>query len=371
MMSNKKVVVYGATGYTGKLIMKHLAERGIPFIAAGRSMSRLQEQCANVPELKNANYSKEEVPHEEAAITELLTGKKVVYNVVGPFMQLGETVVKAALKAGCHYIDTTGETDWMFFLRDEYGDKFAKESLLLAPASAYMWTAGMVAAEIALETPGIDSVDILYFADSATSTASTKSFLRMCTKPQYYLKNNRLELWPYAQEYLVKVPDHHRLYNALPWSGGGETVWFEKDERVTNCSTLVGFKNEAMFSGILHVLKEFEEKYRSLSTEEQENITNELGGTITPEEPNREIPDINRTVISCIGRSNSGGVNVVLRGNSPYLQTGALAAEVCNRILTGQLLATGFQPIVKAIGIRNVLSAWANLGYHTWEATPN
>lgn len=370
-MKSKEVVVYGASGYTGKLIMKHLADRGIPFVAAGRSMSRLKEQCAQVPELKNADYSKVEVTHDEAALTELLTGKKVIYNVVGQFMQLGETVVKAALEANCHYLDTTGETDWMFFLRDEYGERFAEKSLLLAPASAYMWTAGMVAAELALETPGVDSLDILYFADSATSTASTKSFLRMCTKPQYYMLNNNLETWPHAQEYAVKVPDHHRLYNALPWSGGGETVWFEKDERVTNSSTLVGFKNEAMFGGILQVLKEFEEKYRSLSTEEQEAVTNKIGGAITPEEPARENPDVNRTVISCIGRGNAVGVNVVLRGNSPYLQTGALAAEACNRILSGQLLATGFQPIAKAIGARNIISAWADLGYHTWEIAPN
>ena len=160
-MKNKEIVVYGATGYTGKLIMKHLADREIPFIAAARSMSRLEEQCAKVPELENADYDKVEVTHDEAALTELFTGKKVVYNVVGPFMQLGEPVVKAALEANCHYLDTTGETDWMFFLRDKYGEKFAAKSLLLAPASAYMWTAGMVAAELALENPEVDSLDIL------------------------------------------------------------------------------------------------------------------------------------------------------------------------------------------------------------------
>lgn len=368
-MKNKEVVVYGASGYTGKLIMKHLADLEVPFIAAGRSMSRLKEQCAKVPELRNANYSIVEVAHEEGALTKLLMGKKIVYNVAGPFMQLGEPVVKAALAANCHYLDTTGETDWMFFVRNEYGKKFDEKSLLIAPASAYMWTAGMVAAEIALETPGIDSLDILYFADSATSTASTKSFLRMCTKPQYYLENNTLKMWPYAKTYLVKTPDHHRLYNALPWSGGGETVWFEQDKRVTNCTTLVAFKDETRFGAIIQVLKEFEEKYRSLPAEEQEKITNEIGGTLVPEEPPRENPDFNRSIISCIGRGNTGGIHVVLRGNSPYLQTGALAAEACRRILTGQLLATGFQPITKAIGTRNILSAWAELGYHTWEAT--
>ncbi len=369
-MSNKKVVVYGASGYTGKLIMKHLAEQRIPFIAAGRNMKRLKEESAKVPELKHADYQLVEVEIDEEKLTDLFTGKKVVYNVAGPFMQIAEPIVRAALEANCHYLDTTGETDWMFYLRDEYGEKFEEKNLLLAPASAYMWTAGMVAAELALEKPGIDSLDVLYFADSATSTASTKSFLRMCTRPQYYLENYELKMWPYATAYYVKTPDHHQLFKALPWSGGGETVWFEKDGRVKNCRTLVAFKDEARFDAIHNVLIEFEEKYRSLSQKEQEDITNKIGGQIVPEEPPRENPDFNRSVISCIGRGNTVGVQVVLRGNSPYLQTGALAAEACRRILSGQLLATGFQPVTRAIGTRNILAALAELGYHTWEATP-
>lgn len=125
-----------------------------------------------------------------------------------------------------------------------------------------------------------------------------------------------------------------------------------------------------MFGAIIQSLEEFEEKYHSSSAEEQEKITNEIGGTLTPEEPPREDPDENRTVISCIGRGNAGGVNVVLRGNSPYLRTGALAAESCRRILSNQLLATGSQPITAAIGAPNILAAWAELGYETWQATP-
>lgn len=363
------VVVYGASGYTGKLIVAHLARYGIPFIAAGRSRARLEEQMAKVPELVDASYDIAAVEHDEAALTRLFTGARVVYNVTGPFMQLGEPVVAAALAAGAHYLDTTGEADWMAFIRDKYGPKFAAKGLLLCPASSYMWAAGNVAAEIALETPGIDSLDILYLADSSTSVASTKSFLRMCTKPQYYLEHNELVMWPYATAYDVRSPDQHRLFKALPWSGGGEALWYRDDPRVTNCATLVGFKNQQMFGGVLAVLEEFEGKYRHLSPEEQERVTNELGGQITDTEPDREDSDRNRSVISCIGRGNMGGVTVVMRGNSPYLQTGALAAESARRLIGGKQLAVGFQSPAKAFGARNIISAWAELGYHAWEAT--
>lgn len=361
------VIVYGASGYTGKLIAWRLAEAGIPFIAAGRSLARLEEQMASVPELKNARYECRAVEHQRDALTALFKGAKVVYNVAGPFAQLAAPVVEAALAAGCHYLDTTGEADWMRRARSQYGEAFAAAKLLLCPASSYMWTAGNIAAEIALETRGIDSLDILYLADSATSVASTKSFLRMCTRPQYFLANRRLEEWPMATAYTVASPDSHRTYRALPWSGGGEAVWYEQDARVANCATLVAFKNALMFDAVIRTLEEFEEKYRHLPDAEQEAVCNRLGGELTQAEPGREDPNVNRSVISCIGRGNVSGVRVVLRGNSPYIQTGVLGAETCRRILGGELLATGFQSPARAFGARNLMAAWAEHGYHSHE----
>ena len=193
---NAEVVVYGASGYTGKLIAWHLAENGIPFIAAGRNRERLQEQMAKVPELAGARYECVAVNHDEAALAALFRGKKVVYNVVGPFMQLGDPVVKACLQAGCHYLDTTGEQDWMFHLKRTYGKAFADKGLLLVAACSWMWLGGQLAAEVALEHPGIDSLDICYLADSNTSVASTMSLFRRRCDHRLLDQPDKLVTWP-------------------------------------------------------------------------------------------------------------------------------------------------------------------------------
>jgi hypothetical protein len=365
-MSNP-IIVYGASGYTGKLICWHLAELHLPFIAAGRDKARLEAELSQVPELVGADYEVVEVEHQVKALTELFARGSIVYNVVGPFMQLGEPVVAAALAAGCHYFDTTGETDWMQFVRDKFGNDFAAKGLLLVPACSYMWAAGNVAAEIALEATGIDTLDLLYIADSATSVASTKSFLRMCTSPQHYLEHNQLATWPFATSYDVRSPDQHRTYKALPWSGGGEAIWYMNDERVTNCSTLVGFRDERMFTAVFNTLLHFEENYRHHSVEEREALTNKIGGELTQEEPNREDPNRNRSVVSCLGRGNTTGVSVVLRGNSPYLQTAAIAADICYWTLTGKTSSSGFKSPAVAFGARRILSALADRGYLSWE----
>lgn len=368
-MSEKHVIIYGASGYTGKLIAWHLAEAKIPFIAAGRNADRLEEQMAAVPECEGHDYECVSTEHTKEALVELFRGKKIVYNVVGPFMQLGEPVVQAALEAGCHYFDTTGETDWMMHIRDTYGGAFEEKGLILCPATSYMWAAGLLAAEMALETPGVDSLDILYLADSDTSVASTKSFLRMCTKPQHYLERGEMKVWPYATAYDVIAPDHHTTYQALPWSGGGETVWYQNDERVNNCTTLVAFKNREIFAAILGVLVDFEEKYRELPLKEQEAVTNQIGAAITTEEPGREDPDLNRYITSVVGRGNTGGVRVILRGNSAYRSTGALAAEACQRVLLGKFRQTGFASPAGVFGAHELAAALSERGYLAWKAS--
>ena len=369
MTSNYQVVVYGASGYTGKLTAWKLAQRGIPFLAVGRNQERLEAEMAKVPELKGHDYRCVEVKHEREALAALFAGKKVVINVAGPFMQIGLPVVEASLDAGCHYFDTTGEADWMQLLKKEYGRRFAAAGLALVPACSYMWAEGNLAAEIALETPGIDTLDLVYLADSQVSVASSLSFMRMCTKAQYFLQNRALVLWPQATAFEVQLPGEHVSFMALPWSGGGEPIWYEGDARVRNVKVLVSFRNQDAFNAVLGLLRKFEEEAAHLSPAEQEAWTNHAGGLITQVEPPREDPDVNRAVLSCHGRGNTKSVSVILRGNSPYAQTGVLGAEAARRALLGQLKAVGFVSPAQAMGARSLLAALADEGYMDWNET--
>ena len=368
-MAKPEVLIYGASGYTGKMIAWHLAEYGIPFTAAGRNQARLEEQMAKVAELQGAAYDCIEVAHETTALAQAFAGYKIVYNVVGPFGELAEPVVQACLEAGCHYLDTTGEPDWMMHIRNTYGERYAAKNLLLCPSTSWMWVGGQLAAELALETEGIDTLDICYTADSNTSVASTASFLRMLTKPQLFLAHDQLSTWPPAMYYPVSLPGEHRVFNAFPWSGGAEPVWYENDDRVRNCSVLVAFKNQELFDGLLGIMKDFEANYKDKSEQEQTAHTRAVARAIVNTEPNREIPNENRSVVSCYARGNVKSINVILRGSCPYIQTGAFAAEAVSRILSGRSRGTGFVSPCGAFGARNMLAAIANRGLLTWEAT--
>ncbi|NQD92112.1 saccharopine dehydrogenase [Pseudomonas sp. CrR25] len=365
-MSDIKVVLYGASGYTGKLVARHLAEQGISFIAAGRSAEKIRNQLASLPELANANYEVVEVAHEEAALTQLLAGKTVIYNTVGPFMQLAEPVVKAALESGCHYLDSTGEQDWMLFLRREYGAAYAEKKLLLLPALAFMWAAGHLAAEICLETPGIDTLDIVYVTrGTLPSVSSTLSFLRMCCQPQYYLSQNELMAWEPATAYQTVAPTFHQVLDCLPWSGGGEPVWYLDDPRVRNCSMLVNFGKPEVMKTVLQLTREFNEKYKDLPQAEQEQVTNGWGSNMTPVEPPREDPLTCRAVISCHASGPASQSTVILQGNCGYEQAGAVAVKAIELILADKIRCTGFVSPGAAFGARNLVESLERAGLAT------
>ncbi len=354
-MSSPKVILYGASGYTGKHLAWKLAARKIPFIAAGRNKQRLQEQLAATPELKGADYDVVAVEHDEDALARLFDGKTIVHNLVGPYMQLGKPVLHAALKAGCHYLDCTGEQDWMYLLKAEYSKKFADKGLALLPATSAQWNFGLITAEYVLETPGIDTLDIAYLCGGVPSVGSTLSFMRMCCQPQYFLHNKQRVQWPVAG-FQIAMTGTHEMQIALPWSGGGESVWFEDDNRVISCKTLVTFGNNQLMEMLVARMHEFTRNYKDKSREEQEAATNRWAMEIAPQgDLQRENLDIHRGFISCHGRSRTVARSIGIPGVAfGYVGTATIGAFVIDTLLRGQQSKVGFAPAAHVVGVRHL-----------------
>src|SRR5277367_5174683 len=138
MNDKKPVVVYGANGFSGRLIVEFLREYNVPFVAAGRSRARLEEVMKHVPGIETANYEIVETQSSVDELSKLFEGAKVVCNTAGPFIYNGPRVIEAALNAGCHYVDIGGEQAWIRTVAEKWGSKFAQRGLLAAPATAFM-----------------------------------------------------------------------------------------------------------------------------------------------------------------------------------------------------------------------------------------
>lgn len=117
------IVVYGATGYTGRLVAEYLAHhyqgKGPKWAMAGRSATKLAEvrdligAPADTP-LVVANSD------DPASMKALAESTRVVVTTVGPYQLYGEPLLKACVEAGTDYADLCGEPAWMRQMVDQY-----------------------------------------------------------------------------------------------------------------------------------------------------------------------------------------------------------------------------------------------------------
>jgi len=98
------LLIYGANGYTGELIARRAAERGLPAILAGRRASALDPLAAELRRPFRAFAL-----DQPASIAPELAGVSVVLNCAGPFSRTAAPLVEACLRSRVHYLDITGE----------------------------------------------------------------------------------------------------------------------------------------------------------------------------------------------------------------------------------------------------------------------
>lgn len=361
---SKPVIVYGASGYTGRLVCEYLREYNVPFIAAGRDKARIAEAMDKVPGIDTIEHDIVEVSHDVEPLSELFDGAKVVLNTVGPFAQYGREVVEACINTGCHYLDTTGEQDWLIVCDEEYSQRMAEKNLLLAPGIAQMYTTSEIAAQLCLEKPGVDTLDILVFWKGTPTVASTRTILvNACLSKAYYLEQNQYAEWPAgAGLYDVAIPGQHEIGLALPWGGMSHPVWFKHDPRVANVKALGGVFNRPLMLGVPQLVKGVLAQIEGLPDSEKLRVINEQAAGVMNRMPPREVTRINTSLDSVHASGPLGRAHCVIHGNSNYKQTGLMQAYGAYSLLQQQPLRTGFASGCQAFGHRELLGAMRSFG---------
>ena len=102
-MNNKKWMIYGANGYTGRLVVEEAVAKGLSPILAGRSSD--VKALAKEHNFESIIFDLQTVDQ----IANHIEGLSVVANCAGPFSQTAEKMMRACIKTGAHYIDITGE----------------------------------------------------------------------------------------------------------------------------------------------------------------------------------------------------------------------------------------------------------------------
>ena len=119
------IVVFGASGFTGRLVAEYLAERypsGVRWAMAGR---RVEKLAAVRDEIKAplATPLIAADSADAASLAALAKRTKVVLTTVGPYQLYGEALVAACAETGTDYVDLCGEPAWMRQMIDRYDGK--------------------------------------------------------------------------------------------------------------------------------------------------------------------------------------------------------------------------------------------------------
>ncbi|WBQ07349.1 saccharopine dehydrogenase family protein [Kribbella sp. CA-293567] len=172
MQTAKAVVVYGATGHTGRFIVAELVQRGFTAILSGRDAAKLRTLAA---EWDGLTVRPAAIDDPEA-LDQALSGAAAVINAAGPFAVTAGPVVEAALRARIPYVDVAAEIEANVAMFADYAEAAREAGVAVVPAMAFYGGLGDLLATAAMgEWAGADEVHVAYGLNSWHPTPGTRT----------------------------------------------------------------------------------------------------------------------------------------------------------------------------------------------------
>lgn len=193
-MSDSRIVVFGATGYTGRLTAERLVALGSRPVLAGRSQERLDELAERLGGLETVRAD----ALRQNSVFAMAREGDVLLSTVGPFVKWGDAAVRAAISAGAAYLDSTGEPAFIRRVFEELGPPAGRAGAALLTAMGYDYVPGALAGALALEEGGDDAVrvEVGYYAFgsrlSALSEGTRESLVGAALGANFAYRGGRL-----------------------------------------------------------------------------------------------------------------------------------------------------------------------------------
>ena len=191
----ERIVLFGATGYTGRLTAEAMVARGLKPVLAARDRARVESLAAELGGLETRTADVADPP----SVAALVEAGDVLVSTVGPFTRFGAPAAAAASAAGAHYIDSTGEPPFIREVFERYGVAAERSGAGMLTAFGYDFVPGNLAGAIALEQAGQDAVriDVGYFVTGRTTRNSLSggtqaSLLAVMNAPGFAFRDGRV-----------------------------------------------------------------------------------------------------------------------------------------------------------------------------------
>ena len=206
-------MIYGANGYTGKLIAKEARKRGMKPILAGRNAESIEAFAAEtgfdflVFDLDDA-----------AAVNEALQGISIVLHCAGPFSATSQPMIEACLRNGCHYLDITGEIS-VFANAHKQSDEARHADVVLMPGVGFdVVPTDCLAATLVKALPAATAIILAFQSGSRMSPGTAKTSIEGLAGGGCVRKDGKLTWVPLAWKTReIRFPQGKRLVVTIPW----------------------------------------------------------------------------------------------------------------------------------------------------------
>ena len=174
------MIVYGASGYTGKLISAELRRRGAAVILAGRDRAKLETVAASL----GGDVDVAAVAlSDEAGLNSLLERAPVVIGCAGPFTLHGGPLIEAAARSGTNYLDTTGEQSFIRDSFERWGAEAERSGAALVSGMGFDYALGDMLASLVADGLGpVEEMTLAYtlrgFAPTRGTTLSALEMMK-------------------------------------------------------------------------------------------------------------------------------------------------------------------------------------------------
>jgi short subunit dehydrogenase-like uncharacterized protein len=360
MRRDGPVVLYGATGYTGRLVAAELARRGVDAVLAGRDAARLAALRADL----RVEWPLRAAPVDDlVALRAAVAGAGVVVSCAGPFTRLGAPLVDAALAAGAHHLDTTGEQRYVRQLFEHLDGPARANGAAVVPAAGFDYVPGdLLAAVVARGRGPLRELRLVYDVHGLGATRGTlRSAVAVLAERDVVHEDGGLRpgaALPERGTFTFPAPVGRRATVRYP---GGEQVTVPRHvdtrrvvERITAASLVPGVPAAALppaAAGLAALARV------PLAAGALEAAIDRL-----PEGPGEGARRATRFTIACEAEALDGSVATgVLRGHDLYGLTAVIAVEAAVRLAAGEAPRPGVLAPAEAFRPAEFLAA---LGEH-------
>jgi short subunit dehydrogenase-like uncharacterized protein len=170
MNDTPRAMIYGANGYTGRLVARRAREKGMRPTLAGRNHEAVTALAREL-DLPAVTFSLQ----NPAQIAEYVRGFSAVLHCAGPFSQTGRPMMDACITAGATYLDITGEIE-VILAAARRGERAKAAGVALLPAVGFdVVPSDCLAAMLADKLPGARVLQLAFAAGGGVSPGTAKS----------------------------------------------------------------------------------------------------------------------------------------------------------------------------------------------------